>query len=83
MTLSTSLSLQLGLRICPSAPAASPGEVALVEEIEDEGEAAEAATSVAVAVATVVAPVEKGEEETVEEEEEIELLPLFDWDCNK
>lgn len=34
-------------------------------------------------MATVVAPVENGEETEEEEEgEDIELLPLFDWDWN-
>ena len=77
LTLSTSLSLQLGRRICS---AASPGDVATVEVEDEAGEAAEAATSVAVAVATVVAPVENGEETDADGEDIELLLPLLNWD---
>ena len=71
LTLSTSFSLQLGLRI--GSPMSPLGEVAPVAA---EGEAAEPATSVAVAVAMVVAPVENGEET---EDGDAELLMVFDW----
>ena len=85
LTRSTSFSLQLGLRICPtpSAPPASlldaaAAEDVAVEEEDEEGEAAEAATRVAVAVATVVAPVENGDVTELL----IVLLIVFDCDCN-